>query len=500
LERRGSGILLHITSLPSPYGVGDLGPGAYRFVDFLAESHQSFWQILPLNPTCLVHGNSPYSSFSAFAGNALLISPELMVRDGIISRTDMKETVSFPQARVNYRAVMKFKERILDKAYERNKKALGINPGFVKFCSDNASWLDDYSLFFALKQHFYKVDWSNWPKNIRDRHKDEMSRWQEKLEEDIVKEKFFQFIFFHQWFALKNYCSNKNIQIIGDMPIYVNYDSSDVWSNPEIFMLDKDKRPAYVAGVPPDYFSSTGQLWGHPVYNWDMLRQTRYNWWIKRIEHNLELFHMFRLDHFRGFIAFWQVQSDEKTAVNGKWIKAPVKDFFNTLFKHFPQLPLIAEDLGVITPDVREIINLYGFPGMKVLLFAFGNDLATNPYAPHNHFKNCVVYTGTHDNNTIKGWFKKEIGPDAKKRLSEYIGRRVSETTIHWDLIRLAMMSFANIVIIPLQDILGLGESKRMNLPASTNGNWQWRVTPEHLSSSLVKDLSHITKIYGRNH
>jgi 4-alpha-glucanotransferase len=499
VEKRGSGILLHITSLPSPYGIGDLGPGAYRFVDFLAEAHQSFWQILPLNPTSTVYGNSPYSSFSAFAGNSLFINPELMLKDGIISKADMKNHTVFPNEKVNYRAVVKYKEKILGRAFEKNKNKLRGDYEFTRFCSEHAQWLDDYTLFISIKRHFNNVDWSNWPMELRDRSEDEIQEWREIFQEMILKEKFFQHIFFKQWTGLKNYCESKGIRIIGDMPIYVNYDSSDVWANPEIFMLDEKRKPAFVAGVPPDYFSVTGQLWGHPVYNWDILRQTQYTWWVKRIEHNLKLFHMFRLDHFRGFVAYWQVKAGEKTAVNGEWVAAPVKGFFNTLFDHFPGLPLIAEDLGVITADVKEVVNQFGFPGMKVLLFAFGENLAANPYAPHNHVKNCVVYTGTHDNNTAKGWFRKELDTQSKKRLSEYVGRNVSEKTVHWELIRLAMMSVADMVIIPMQDILGLGEKKRMNLPASTSGNWRWRVTPRQLSPSIIKNLSRITKIYGRN-
>jgi len=498
LERRGSGILLHITSLPSPYGIGDFGPGAYRFADFLAETKQSFWQILPLNPTCTVYGNSPYSSFSAFAGNPLLISPELMVKDGFLSNSDIKAHPPFPKEKVNYRAVIKYKNKIFDIAYEKNKEKLSGNHEFERFCGENSLWLDDYTLFISLKRHFNEVDWGKWQEGLRDRKGNSIKEWGERLTGEITKEKFLQYIFFKQWHSLKNYCESKNIQIIGDMPIYVNYDSSDVWSNPEIFRLDKEKKPVYVAGVPPDYFSSTGQLWGHPVYSWDVLKETRYSWWIKRIEHHLKLFHMFRLDHFRGFVAYWEVSANEKTAINGKWVKAPGKDFFNMLFKYFAHLSLIAEDLGVITPDVREIINQFGFPGMKVLLFAFGNDLPTNPYAPHNHIKNCVVYTGTHDNNTIKEWYKKELNSKGKKRLSEYIGRKVSEKTVHLELIRLAMMSVANMVIIPMQDILGLGEKHRMNLPASSNGNWEWRLLPDQLSTALIKRLSGMTRIYGR--
>ncbi|MEE9260185.1 MAG: 4-alpha-glucanotransferase [Candidatus Scalindua sediminis] len=498
MERRGSGILLHITSLPSSYGIGDLGPGAYGFVNFLSEADQIYWQILPLNRTCTAYGNSPYSSFSAFAGNHLLISPELMVEDGILLKSDIEEHPTFPKERVNYRAVTKYKDKILGIAYERNKEKLTGNYEFERFCNENSYWLDDYGLFVSIKRHFKGVDWSKWPEDLKDRKEDVIKEWEERLREMILMEKYFQYIFFKQWYSLKNYCSSKNLQIIGDVPIYVNYDSSDVWANPEVFKLDEEKRPVFVTGVPPDYFSSTGQLWGHPVYDWNFLKETQYSWWIMRIEYNLRLFDIFRLDHFRGFVSYWKIPVNEKRAINGRWEKSPAKDFFNTLFKHFPHLPIIAEDLGVITPDVREIMNLFGFPGMRVLIFAFGKNLPTNTNAPHNYVKNTVVYTGTHDNNTIKGWFKKELDHEGRKRLSEYIGHKVSEKTVHWELIRLAMMSVANMVIIPMQDILGLGERARMNLPASSRGNWEWRVTQDQLSSTIAQGLSETTRIYGR--
>jgi 4-alpha-glucanotransferase len=498
VERRGSGILLHITSLPSSYGIGDLGPGAYRFVNFLAEADQIYWQILPLNLTCNDFGNSPYSSFSAFAGNPLLISPELMAEDDILMKNDIEGHPAFSNGRVSYGAVTKYKNKILDLAFKKNKDKLAGNHEFERFCNENSLWLDDCALFISIKKHLNNVDWSKWPEELRDRRESAIKEWVDRLREMILKQKFFQYIFFKQWYSLKNYCNSKNIQIIGDVPIYVNYDSSDVWANPELFMLDEEKKPTFVTGVPPDYFSSTGQLWGHPIYNWGFLKETQYLWWIRRIEHNLKFLHMFRLDHFRGFVGYWKIPANEKTATNGEWVEAPAKDFFNTLFKHFPNLPIIAEDLGVITPDVKEIMNLFGFPGMRVLLFAFGKDLPTNPYAPHNYIKNCVVYTGTHDNNTVKGWLEKEIGSEDKKKLSEYIGKNVLKKTIHWELVRLAMMSVANVVIIPMQDILGLGEKARMNLPASSKGNWEWRLTPEQLSSSLIRKLSKMTRIYGR--
>lgn len=495
--KRGSGILMHITSLPSPYGIGDLGRDAYRFVDFLVEARQNFWQVLPLNPTSSVYGNSPYSSFSAFAGNPLLISPEMLVEWGYLSGNDIKPP-RFPDKKVNYKIAGEYKNRILNMAYDRNRTIISEDYEFKRFCDEHSYWLDDYCLFISLKRHFKGVEWSMWHEDLRDRREDVLNVWRERLSDDIMKERFFQFIFFRQWQSLRNYCEEKNLQMIGDAPIYVNYDSSDVWANAELFKLNEEKGPVAVAGVPPDYFSSTGQLWGHPVYNWDALKESGYSWWISRLEHNMKFFHMFRLDHFRGFVAYWEVDAREETAINGRWVKAPAIDFFNTLFRHFTHLPLIAEDLGTITPDVREVMNTFGFPGMKVLLFAFGEDVATNPYAPHNHVKNCVVYTGTHDNNTIKGWFRKELTDGDRKRLSRYIGRKITERTVHQELIRLTMMSVADMIIIPMQDFLGLGEWARMNLPARKEGNWQWRVEQGQLTPSLTKKIAEIVMIYGR--
>ena len=499
MDKRGSGILLHITSLPSPYGIGDLGPDAYEFVDFLYETHQRYWQILPLTLTSPEYGNSPYSSFSSFAGNILLISPERMLRNGWIDGSDIPQMPNFPENRVDYIKVMEFKSRIFSRAYEKNREVLNNHNDFQRFCEENADWLDDYSLFISIKRHLNGTQWGDWPEELRDRKKEALRKVASQLKEEILKEKFLQYIFFNQWSALKTYCDTKGIKIFGDIPIYVNYDSADVWANPEIFKLDKNKKPAYVAGVPPDYFSTTGQLWGHPVYRWDVLKDTGFEWWIKRIGHNLKLYHMFRLDHFRGFVAFWEVSADEKTAINGRWVDAPAVEFFTKIKEHFPDIPIVAEDLGVITDDVREIMERFGFPGMKVLLFAFGDDLPTNPYAPHNHIRNCVVYTGTHDNNTIKGWYRREIDDATKKRISEYIGRDINERNIHIELIRLAMMSVANTVIFPMQDLLGLGEEDRMNLPASSEGNWEWRLRKEQITSALKKRLRDMTVIYGRH-
>jgi 4-alpha-glucanotransferase len=498
MKKRGSGILLHITSLPSPYGIGDLGMKARDFVDFLAKTGQSYWQILPLNLTCPAYGNSPYSSFSAFAGNLFLISPELMAKEGLLKRFEINDPPVFPAKRVNYKKVIAYKNGLFDLVFKRNTGKLSGDKEFRAFCRKNVHWLDDFALFISIKKSLNGIEWCDWPKSLRDRKKGALKDASLKLKENILKEKFLQYIFFRQWASLKKYCDARKIKIIGDIPIYVNYDSSDVWANPGIFSLDKDKRPVSVAGVPPDYFSSTGQLWGHPIYKWNSLKRSGYEWWLKRIEHNLEEFHIFRLDHFRGFVGYWKVDAKEETAMNGEWIKAPAVNFFNAVMKRFPNISIIAEDLGDITPDVRKVMEKFDFPGMKVLLFAFGGDVETNPYAPHNHIKNCLVYTGTHDNNTIKGWFKTETTMRDKERIFKCLGRKVTERTVHWEFVRLAMMSVAETVIIPMQDILGLGEKQRMNLPASAKGNWEWRLLQKQLSPELIRKLKTVTERYGR--
>lgn len=497
MKKRESGILFHITSLPSPYGIGDLGPGGYDFADFLAETKQKYWQVLPLNRTFLSNSNSPYSSLSAFAGNPLLISPEFMLRDGLITNNDILPIANFPKERVDYPAVIGYKSRLLYSAYERFK-LIKRKDDYEAFVTENVDWLDDFTLFVALKGHFMRKDWCEWPEELRNRDTESLKGIRKQLFDKIENEKFFQYLFFSQWFSLKNYCNERGIQIIGDIPIYVDHESVDVWCHPALFNLSEEKKPLTVAGVPPDYFSQTGQLWGNPVYRWDVLKETGYGWWIKRLEHNLRLFDFVRIDHFRGFVAYWEVLANEKTAINGKWVKAPGNDFFNTLLKRFPSMPIIAEDLGIITEDVRGLIDHFGFPGMKILMFAFGADLPTNPYVPHNYIRNCLVYTGTHDNNTVKGWFEKEMSLDDKDRLFRYLGRELKSDEIHWELIRLAMMSVANTTIFPMQDILGLGEEARMNLPSTTEGNWEWRLMPEQLTQQLSKHLLEITEIYRR--
>lgn len=498
MDKRGSGILLHFTSLPSAFGVGDLGPWAYRFADFLAESKQRLWQCLPLNPTECEFGNSPYHSTSAFAFNPLLISPELLVHDGFLSREELEPLPVFPQERVDYPAVTAYKKRLFSCAFRRFRA--GNEPvGYRDFCERNRSWLNHFALFAALKAFHGGTVWCDWPEAHRNAWVEAPETLPDGVSSCMEEVKFLQYLFFLQWSNLKSYCNLKGILLLGDVPIYVVHDSADVWVHPEIFNLDPvTARPLTVAGVPPDYFSKTGQLWGNPVYRWEVLKENGYAWWIKRIAHNLKLFDLLRLDHFRGFAEYWEVPGGALDAVKGRWVKGPAENFFEALTAAFPDLPVIAEDLGTITPDVWDMRDRFGFPGMKVLLFAFGPDLPENLYAPHNHTEWSVVYTGTHDNNTVRGWFDGEASAEDKSRLCQYLGRDVKAETAHWELIRLAMMSVARIAVFPMQDILGLGEEARMNLPASDQGNWSWRLDSTRLSTSLTKELCRMTELYGR--
>lgn len=497
MKRRGSGILLHLTSLPSAFGIGDLGPGAYRFVDFLVDTKQRYWQILPLNPTDRVHNNSPYHTFSAFGFNPLLISPERLSRDELLDKSDLESPPGIPIERIDYGQVTTFKAALFNNAFNRFQ-AVKVNEYYERFCAENSHWLDDFALFCALKSHFNGKSWFEWPQDIRDRQPEALVSAKRELYELCGKEKFLQYAFFTQWSSLKTYCNQRGIQIIGDMPIYVNYDSVDVWVNPELFKLDEKKQPAFVAGVPPDYFSDTGQLWGNPVFNWDVLKQRRYDWWIQRMSHNFKLFDFLRMDHFRGYVKYWEVPSHEKTALDGKWVDVPAYDFFDTLLRRFPCFPIFAEDLGYITPDVREVMSHFKLPGMKVILFAFGESFPKSAFLPHHYIRDCVAYTGTHDNNTIRGWFENEATDEDKKRLFQYLGRKLPAAELHWELIRLLMMSAANTTIFPMQDNLGLNNDTRMNLPGSREGNWQWRLLPELLTDSIAKRLREMTVIYDR--
>jgi len=497
MKRRGSGVLLHVSSLPSPFGIGDMGPSAYQFVDFLAGAKQSYWQILPLNPTDTFHYNSPYHTTGAFAGNPLLISPELLAEQGFLDKKDLSPSPEFSHGRVDFRSVTAYKEKIFMQAYERFKTTKE-KCDYESFCSQNSDWLEDFALFMALRSRFKKQAWSEWPQDIRDRKPDVLQSVRKELGDSIEMQKFLQFVSFMQWLSLKSYCNGKGVQIIGDIPIYVDYDSADVWTYPHLFKLDDKKRPYVVAGVPPDYFSKTGQLWGNPIYHWDVMKQNGYDWWVRRMAHSAKLFDFMRVDHFRGFVAYWEVPAHEKNAVNGRWVEAPALDFFNHLTKKFPYLPIIAEDLGVITADVREIMRQFRFPGMKLLLFAFGSDMPTNPYIPHNLVKNCVAYTGTHDNITVRGWFEKVATREEKERVFRYLGHEVTAEQLPWELVRLVMMSIANTVILPMQDLLCLSEEARMNQPATQEGNWQWRLSPDLLTPALTARLLEMTETYGR--
>lgn len=497
MDKRASGILMHISSLPSKYDIGDFGPTAYNFADFLYDSKQSYWQILPLNPTNKENGDSPYFSESTFAGNPLLISPELLEEEGLLTKDDLTALEVKDLGSVDFDSVRDHKLPLLEKAFKHFLKT-EERSAFDHYLKENSYWLDDYALFRAIKKKIKKQPWSKWQKGYRDRDPGVLADFEKKNEKVILKEKFLQYIFYRQWVKLKTYCNQKGITIIGDLPIYVSYDSSDVWVNPGIFKLDEKKEPYVVSGVPPDYFSATGQLWNNPVYRWDMLQETGYKWWIDRLSCMFKLYDLVRIDHFRGLVQFWEVPSSETTAVNGSWQDVPTYDFFDKLISHFQGFPVIAEDLGIITDDVKEAKTHYGFPGMKILMFAFGEDNPLNPYQPHNFERNCIVYTGTHDNNTLQGWVKDEAREEDVQRLYDYIGDKSTGSELNWKLIRLAMMSIADGVIIPVQDILGLGQKARMNQPSNAFGNWAWRMKPGQLKKIHSKKMKELTMIYAR--
>lgn len=502
---RASGVLLHPTSLPGQFGIGDLGDEAYAFIDFLVASKQSLWQVLPLGPTGF--GDSPYQCFSAFAGNTLLISPRRLIGDGLLSEEDAGHTPRLALGSVDFGPAITFKKALLDKAFDKfkNLAAGGLRNEFAGFCHDAASWLDDYALFRALKDAHGGIEWTRWEPRFAMRDPSSLAQAREALRDRVEAEKFFQFLFFKQWSALKTYCRDRHISIVGDTPIFVALDSADVWTNPEMFKLAPDRRPIVVAGVPPDYFSKTGQLWGNPIYNWDAMRATGFRWWIDRLSAAFRTIDVLRIDHFRGFSAAWEVPGQDKTAERGRWVEVPGRELFTTLRNTFGELPIIAEDLGVITPDVEALRDDFGFPGMRVLQFAFRGDSKTIDL-PHNYIRNCVVYTGTHDNDTTVGWFHSKAGAgstrDAEQiaREQEYCLRYLNSDgrEINWDLIRAAWASVANTAVVPLQDVLGLGSRARMNLPASQKGNWRWRYRSGALSRKVSDRLGELTELYGR--
>ncbi len=496
MKQRGAGVLIHISSLPSGFGIGDLGPGAYAFVDFLAESGLHYWQVLPLHPTSPRYDNNPYRSLSAFGLNPLFISPELLVRDGYLSPEEIAPPPGLDPVAVDYPAIIAYKNHLFDLAYDRFKRE--PDSLFRKFCTDNAWWLEPFALFFAIRDFCDDTPWETWPDGIKTHVPEETNRMQKELSGLIEKEQFLQYILSSQWNALREYCRENDVLIIGDLPIYIDYDSVDVWMHPAMFHLDASLQPVTVSGVPPDYFSSTGQLWGNPVYNWEYLRQTKYSWWIRRVERNLSLVDILRIDHFRGLVAYWAIPYGEENAINGEWKDVPVEDFLDHLMFRIPSLPIIAEDLGIITPDVREIMRKYEIPGMNVLQFAFSEDIGKNPYIFHNLEKNGVLYTGTHDNPPIIGWFRDNLNEEERERIFSYLGGEIAEADLPWTLIRYALMSVADMVILPIQDILCLGSESRMNNPGVGKNNWRWRAPADYARPEIIERLQTMIRLYGR--
>jgi len=496
-KQRGSGVLLHITSLPSKFGIGDFGPDAYRFADTLAHARQCYWQILPLKPTNQGTGNSPYSSFSAFAGNPLLISPEMLYRDNFLTKIEIQSPPAFPDQWVDFASVIPYKRNLLNLAYERFKTSKNKD-SYGTFCENHKSWLEDYSLFLALYEHFKGAPWNHWPKKIRDRDPKILADLKKQFSDAIQREQFIQYAFCRQWCSLKTYCNDSGIQIIGDIAMYVGYDSADLWSHREVFKLTKQGKPKYVAGFPPDQFNPAGQLWGNPVYDWDAMKKTGYRWWIDRIRHSFSMYDVLRIDHFRGFIEYWQIPAGHKTAEKGKWMPGPKESFYCELVRHFTFPSLIVEVLGIVTPELTQFLEKFDLPDMNILIFAFESDFHTGIYYPHNYDKNSVVYTDTHDTATILGWFDKIAKPKDKERLFRYLGRKIPRSDLHWQLIRLAMMSSANVAIVSMQDILGQGAEGRMNIPGVARGQWRWRFDWNQLKPHWIQKLKNLTETYGR--
>ncbi len=496
---RSGGILLHPTSLSGPYGIGDLGPQAYHFVDWLAASGCKLWQVLPLGPTGF--GDSPYQCFSAFAGNPYLISPDLLLQDGLLVEADLANKPTFSETRVDFGALIPWKLSILERAFGRFQEAdpVPLRNEFGVFRAENSDWLDDYSLFMALKDANGGGSWADWPAPIRKREESALHEARQSAAPAAQRYGFYQLMFFRQWNALRDYAHRKGISIIGDIPIFVSADSSDVWSHPELFHLDAERRPTVVAGVPPDYFSPTGQLWGNPLYRWEAHKASGYGWWQARFRSLLKMVDLVRLDHFRGFAAYWEIPAGNPTAEIGRWVPGPAADFFDVIQTELRQagydggLPIIAEDLGVITNDVVELRERYHLPGMKILQFGFSG--ADNPFLPHNYRSNCVAYTGTHDNDTARGWF--ESAPKQERRFAlRYM--RSSDRRFAWDLIRTIWLSVAVYAIAPMQDLLELGTEARMNYPSKLGGNWQWRLDANDLDEELAAKLRELNELFRR--
>jgi malto-oligosyltrehalose synthase/4-alpha-glucanotransferase len=496
---RAAGLLLHISSLPSAYAIGDMGPEAIRFVDLLRNTKQKFWQILPLNPTEAGQGYSPYSALSSRAGNPLFISPELLFKDGLLEQVAIDKLRTAPSTQVNFADAEKIRTEILQIAFEKftSRKDNDLDE-FEQFCKDESEWLGDYADYTLLKEINNKKPWYEWADEYRLRDEKALNQLSKEHNEELKKIKWIQYIFNKQWTEVKKYSNKNKIKLIGDLPFYVSCDSADVWAHKEIFEVDEAGKIITMAGVPPDAFSSDGQLWGMPVFKWDVLKSTNYKWWIDRIRRNRELVDLIRIDHFRAFADYWSVPSGEKSAKNGIWKEGPGSDFFNVVKEQLGELPFIAEDLGEVNERVFELRDAFQLPGMKVLQFAFGEDMPLSDYIPHNYTDNFVVYTGTHDNNTVKGWYSKEADPNTKKRIEQYLGAATSPEDIHIALSRLAYSSTARMVILPVPDVLGLGEEARMNKPASIDNNWSWRILPDQLYNPSMNNLLEWVWLFNR--
>ncbi|WP_297090739.1 4-alpha-glucanotransferase [uncultured Draconibacterium sp.] len=492
MNNRKSGILLHITSLPGAEGIGTLGKEAYAFVDFLVETGQKLWQILPLGPVGA--GNSPYQCFSAFGGNALLIDSELLMQEDLLTPDDFQAMPRFSAKKVDFDKVTNWKKSLLEKAFIRfqENRFNDYSNEYSHFLNEHGWWLNDYALFISARNYFGGLHWSEWDRGIKFREQGALDALTAKLKKQIDYQKFIQFLFFRQWHGLKRYANENGVQIVGDVPLYVSGDSSDVWTNTDIFLLDEDLNPTEVGGVPPDYFSETGQLWGNPVFDWPRLKERQYDWWMARLHFNLNMFNLVRIDHFRGLESFWSVPADEETAINGKWIPAHGYEMLSLIKSQIGILPFIAEDLGIITTEVDHLRERFNLPGMKVLQFAFTTD-ATNKDLPHNYDKNFVVYTGTHDNNTTLGWLN-AVAEEEKEMVSKYFSTYDSIR----ELVEMAMSSVAETAILPMQDVLELDERSRMNTPGTPTGNWGWRFQWKQLKTRQKNFLRETTLKYNR--
>lgn len=495
---RSSGVLLHPTSLPGRYGIGDLGDYAYRFVDILQASGQSLWQMLPLGPTS--YGDSPYQCLSAFAGNPNLISLDKLAQLGWLGQSDLSSSPRFPENTVDYGPVIEFHDKMLTLAYHTFKKVAneGYKQSFAQWCAGQTAWLDDFALFYALKQKFGGRPWTEWDEPLALRDAEAIADAAADLADEAESVKFRQWLFFAQWEELKSYANAHGVRIVGDIPIFVAHDSSDVWANPHHYYLEPNGNPTVVAGVPPDYFSATGQRWGNPLYKWAVHKEEGYTWWIARVKAALSLSDIIRIDHFRAFEDYWEIPASEATAVKGKWLKGPNIDLFKAIQAALGgDLPIIAEDLGQITPAVEKLRDDLGLPGMKIIQFAFGDP--NNVFLPHNYdHSNFVVYTGTHDNNTSAGWWQGEANAGEREYCIAYFNKDISNSP-HWELIRLAMSSNAHTCVVPMQDVMGLGAEARMNTPGKEGGNWAWRVTPAQFGNQdAFRTLAHFTRVYAR--